>query len=192
VDPDGDTATHTFARLLQGDSTPYATDEVPASALTQGATWTCVVEATDGVTPSSEAQASITVLTKTTFASTGVDQTWVVPAGATQVLLKAWGAAGGGSDAESTVYPGGAGGDAEGVLATTPGEPLTLLVGEGGPISSVTFTPAYPGGGAPGYRAGYLLLELGLAPSQLRLGHGIAREGWAHPQSRVRTFHPAP
>ncbi len=155
TDADGDVVSYTWAWLLEGAPTQYTSDSVPAAALTQGAVWTCVVTPTDGLTAGVPAQVSTTVLTKTTFGFTSFDQSWVVPPGVTLVLVKSWGAAGGGSDAEGAQYPGGPGGYAEGVVATTPGETLTVLVGEGGPISSTTFDAAYPAGGTPGARANY-------------------------------------
>ncbi len=155
TDADGDAVTYTWAWLQDGAATAYTTDTVPAAALTQGSTWTCLVTPSDGLTPGVPGEASVTILTKAVFAPVGFDQSWTVPAGTSVVLVKMWGGAGGGSDAEAVQHPGGPGGYAEAVVPVTPGETLTLLVGEGGPISSTTFDPAYPAGGVPGARAGY-------------------------------------
>jgi hypothetical protein len=155
VDEDGDDVSYSYAWLENGGPTAYNTADVPATALAQGDLWTCVVTPDDGFIAGPAGQASLRILTKTTFPATGSDQTWVVPAGTTAIIVKLWGGGGGGADAEGAQFGGGPGGYAEGVVATTPGETLTLLVGEGGPISSTTFSPAYPAGGAPGARTGY-------------------------------------
>lgn len=68
------------------------------------------------------------------------DDTWVVPAGVTQILVKAKGAGGGGSGAWTTaggaLHPGGGGGEGAEVdwvpLTVTPGWTLTIDVGAGG------------------------------------------------------------
>ena len=65
------------------------------------------------------------------FSVTGADQPFVVPEGVSTVLVKAWGA-GGGSWNSGQCGAGGAGGFAYAELLVTPGETLTVLVGEGG------------------------------------------------------------
>ena len=85
------------------------------------------------------------------FVATGADQVFVVPAGCEHVGVRMWGAGGGGSTGgNSYAYrsAGGGGGFATGFLAVTPGEALTVVVGEGGAGSDDTaFTPY--GGGTP-------------------------------------------
>ncbi len=80
----------------------------------------------------------------------GADQTFTVPTGITSIHVRAWGAAGGG--ANSTFYQlqgGGAGGGyATGTLAVTPGQNLTVVVGQGGIPNSTATT--YGGGGQGG------------------------------------------
>lgn len=84
------------------------------------------------------------------YSYTGADQTFIVPAGVTSVQARLWGAAGGG--ANSTFYQaqggGGGGGYSLGTIAVTPGQTLTLTVGQGGIMNSVAST--YGGGGAGG------------------------------------------
>jgi hypothetical protein len=78
---------------------------------------------------------------------TGSSQNFVVPAGVTQVTIKAWGAGGGGG------YPptnGGGGGYVSGVLTTTPGETLTIVVGGGGSSTGSASLGGYGGGGNGG------------------------------------------
>ena len=80
----------------------------------------------------------------TTFAYTGADQTYTVPAGAGTATVFMWGAGGGGG------YNGrgGAGAALTGVLAITPGETLTIVVGQaGGRTDSVAQPIRYGGGG---------------------------------------------
>ncbi len=93
------------------------------------------------------------------FSYTGAEQTWVVPAGVTQVSLQAWGAQGGAShDCSSAAQEdGGLGGLAQGVLNVTPGQTLHIYVG-GKPADPGNITPqpgGYNGGGDGGqYGAG--------------------------------------
>jgi hypothetical protein len=66
------------------------------------------------------------------FAYTGSDQSFIVPAGVTSLTVKLWGAGGGGAPPGHVNNNGGAGGYTTGTLAVTPGETLTLIVGQGG------------------------------------------------------------
>jgi hypothetical protein len=88
------------------------------------------------------------------FTYTGADQTYTVPAGVTQLAVKLWGA-GGGSGAHSTSGlngTGGAGGLTCGILSVTPGETLTVMVGQGGVVGQfgVLLSATYGGGGGSG------------------------------------------
>nr|BEK70980.1 hypothetical protein KPHV_82070 [Kitasatospora purpeofusca] len=80
----------------------------------------------------------------------GGDQTFTVPAGVTAVYARVFGAGGAGSprDYYTGQYGGGGGGYTTGTLAVTPGQALTLTVGQGGRLNSTTST--YGGGGAGG------------------------------------------
>jgi hypothetical protein len=71
---------------------------------------------------------------------TGSDQFVTVPLGVSEVEVKLWGAGGGGHNTAD----GGAGGFVSGILAVTPGETLTIVVGQGGQNGE----SAYGGGGA--------------------------------------------
>jgi len=62
---------------------------------------------------------------------TGVEQSFVVPAGITSLTAQLWGAGGASGQAAGSLK-GGAGGYIEGSFDVTPGETLTLVVGEGG------------------------------------------------------------
>jgi hypothetical protein len=65
------------------------------------------------------------------FSFTGGTQYWTVPTGVTSVLVKVWG--GGGASASGPNGPlGGGGGYVQGDIAVTPGQTLTINVGEGG------------------------------------------------------------
>ena len=75
-----------------------------------------------------------------TITYSGDDQPFVVPDGVTQLAVKLWGAGGG----SHNTADGGGGGFASGTLAVTPGETLTIIVGQGG----VNGGSAYGGGGA--------------------------------------------
>lgn len=76
-----------------------------------------------------------------TYNYTGAPQLYIVPAGITQVTIKAWGAQGGANWVNNTNY----GGYAKGNLAVTPGETLYVYVGEQ-PLSGVV--GGYNGGGS--------------------------------------------
>ena len=91
-------------------------------------------------------------LTKVTFAFTGADQAFVVPQGVNSIWVKLWGAGGGSWDANQG-GPGGGGGFALAKLAVTPGEMLTVIVGQRGE-DSFSQTNVYGGGGHGGFFAG--------------------------------------
>ena len=84
---------------------------------------------------------------------TGADQSFVVPAGVTSLTAKLWGA-GGGAGHNGTGNPPqtAAGGYTTGQIAVTPGETLTLVVGQGGSYTAASnaYTPATYGGGGRG------------------------------------------
>ena len=96
-----------------------------------------------------------------TFSYTGADQTWLVPTGVTSVNVVLYGAGG------ENGYPGtpngsygGAGGYVSGTLAVTPGETLTIVVGQGPaqPDYNIYYgysesgsSGSYGGGGSRGY-----------------------------------------
>jgi len=80
---------------------------------------------------------------KQVFSYTGGDQTFTVPATATWIRIKAWGAAGGGSNFGPV---GGPGGFAQGEFSGLGGSTLTVVVGMGGTRLDPT-TPVYGGGG---------------------------------------------
>lgn len=84
-------------------------------------------------------------VTKLVFSYTGSDQTWVVPSGVTQITVKAWGAGGAGGSYEFNDV-GGGGGFVTGTINVSPGEALTIVVGEGGKPGAGS--SAYGGGGA--------------------------------------------
>jgi hypothetical protein len=81
-------------------------------------------------------------------AYTGSDVSFTVPSGVTRIYAKLWGAGGGGGSKWGWGYaaPGGGGGFTHGVIATTPGETLTLIVGQGG-TNTVGTGSIYGGGG---------------------------------------------
>ena len=84
--------------------------------------------------------------TTTILSYTGADQTYVVPAGIASVTVYMWGAGGGGG------YNGrgGAGAALQGILAVTPGETLTVVVGQAGGRTDNVAQPIRYGGGGGG------------------------------------------
>jgi len=83
-----------------------------------------------------------------TQSSTGSDVSFTVPGGVSRIYAKIWGAGGSGGAKWGWNYsaPGGGGGFTHGVIATTPGETLTLIVGVGGTRNGGA---SYGGGGYP-------------------------------------------
>jgi hypothetical protein len=80
------------------------------------------------------------------FATTGTEQTFVVPAGISSLSIAAAGAAGGGGGGNSA--PGGLGGTASGVVTVTPGSTLYVEVGGVGQApGAATGSSAFDGGG---------------------------------------------
>ena len=97
---------------------------------------------------------SIGIAATETFAYTGADQSFVIPAGITSITACLWGAGGaGGYPVNGAGGPGAAGGYTEGTIAVTPGETITLVVGGAGNITSGanTHTPVVYGFGGRGY-----------------------------------------
>jgi len=83
------------------------------------------------------------------FTATGADQQFTVPAGVTELSVKAWGAGGGGGAAT----PGAAGGYVEATFPVTPGDVLTVVVGGGGlaqAYGGAIVAGGYGGGGDTG------------------------------------------
>ena len=94
-----------------------------------------------GGTDTGSGSGSGTTTRKQVFSYTGVAQSFVVPAGVTSLAVELWGA-GGGQNGGSGAYIGGD-------LTVSPGETLTLLVGQGGQLSlSGSTIPAFLGGGS--------------------------------------------
>jgi gliding motility-associated-like protein len=80
------------------------------------------------------------------YSYTGSNTTITIPAGATKIDVKMWGAGGGGSNTSNSTA--GSGAYVFGKLSVTPNETLTLIVGQGGINKSTAAT--FGGGGAGG------------------------------------------
>jgi len=79
-----------------------------------------------------------------TFTYTGADQTFVVPASTTRITVYMWAAGGQGTTTINGSFYGGAGAYIQGVLTVTPGETLTIYVGQRGSPGPIF---AYKNGG---------------------------------------------
>jgi trimeric autotransporter adhesin len=103
------------------------------------------------------AQAAVTPCTPTAgftaclrYTFSGANQTFVVPTGVTNIEVRAWGAAGGGTNLARGYFlqGGGAGGGyARGTLAVTPGATMTVVAGGGGALGSNTSPYGFGGAG---------------------------------------------
>jgi hypothetical protein len=94
-------------------------------------------------------------LSTAAYSCTSADQSVVVPVGVFTYYVEAWGAAGGGSNAEGYTWEGGCGGLATGYVPVVPGSTLTIEVGCGGRKTCSAEARPYPYGGLPSYRSGY-------------------------------------
>ena len=100
----------------------------------------------NGITPPASGGAPRTPVA-TIFTYTGADQVYVVPAGVTSVTLFMWAAGGAGGSAG---FKGGAGAALTGTLTVSPGETLTVMVGQSGGRNDWPGLPSpatYGGGG---------------------------------------------
>ena len=127
-----------------------ASGGTPLTTVSSGVNYSRTVSST--TTYYAEAKTGVAV--NQTFNYNGSQQTWVVPAGVTSVVVETWGAEGGG--AQSGV--GGKGAYAKGLLAVTPGQTLYINVGGRGTQSnsSVRVNGGFNGGGYVALAMNYL------------------------------------
>jgi hypothetical protein len=110
--------------------------------------------------PAKKTQMSYTSPFNTTvaFTYTGGNQTFTVPANITRIQVIMWGA--GGSGGSSAGSFGGAGAFLQGTLVVTPGQALTIMVGQAGTPVTANFAgtaATYGGGGGTKAGDGYTL-----------------------------------
>jgi len=118
---------------------PYATTAPTGASLRPALSVALVPAGVRGLA----AKAKISIFTQT-FSYTGADQTYVIPAGVTSITLYMWAAGGQGTTTSNGSFYGGAGAYIQGNLTVTPGETLTIYVGQKGPVG---FGSAYKNGG---------------------------------------------
>jgi hypothetical protein len=119
----------------------------------------------------------------TVFNFTGSDQVYVVPENVFAIEVKLWGAGGakGYPYSGSQTGSGGGGGFTKGTLAVSPGDTLTVIVGEGGQYSNL-FKPVGYGGGGAGFGQGGGRSAIRLDTNEILTagggGGGTSSTGW--------------
>ena len=108
---------------------------------------------------------SIQTTAQTTFNYTGSNQSYVVPAGVTSLTIDGWGAQGGNGNA-GTASAGGLGAYISGTISVTPGETLTIIVGQMGESG----TGSLDGGGGGG--GSFVIRQTGNVPLLIAAGGG--------------------
>ncbi len=137
----------------EGSNDHYcATNDVYSNNLTAG----CV---SAGFTTTAVTEADTSTAGTNPIIAAGTFGSFTVPNGMTSVNIFAWGAGGGGQggsisegSGRDCKAHGGGGGYSEGTLAVTPGQALTVVVGEGGLGFGNLNTASYSHGGIGGYR----------------------------------------
>ena len=127
-------------------------------------------------------QQPVPVAGSMTFIYTGGDQTYTVPAGVTSLSVTLRGA-GGGPNAGGASGSGGAGGLVSGRLAVTPGETLTLVVGQAGRQDTPGGT--YGGGASGGTQQSQYGGSGGGRTAIRRAGNDIVVAGGGGGSSRI-------
>ncbi len=163
LDPD-DTISYSIisGSLPTGMSLNTSTGAITGTANAVGSDTTSnfTIRASNGAQTSDRAF-SITIKAPVvqTFSYIGSDQSFTVPSTLTSLMVKMWGAGGGGSFGEGRSFAGGPGGYTYGVINTNTmkGQALTVRVGQGGPqaVGTGQPSPAYPNGGRSGRRSSY-------------------------------------
>lgn len=127
-----------------------ATGGTPLTTVNSGVNYSRTISAT--TTFYAESKTGVAV--NETFNYTGGQQTWVVPAGVTSVVVETWGAEGGA--AQSGI--GGKGAYAKGLLSVTPGQTLYIYVGGKGTAADAysRINGGYNGGGSVALAKNYL------------------------------------
>lgn len=126
---------------MTGDA-DYLTGTATGGALTANGGHGLAVIRWAGSAPTAPSTSANTAHGVQPLAFSGTNNTFTVPTGVTAIEVKLWGAAGGGIG-----QPGGPGGYTTAVIAVTPGEPLTVIVGGSGKASG---SAGFGGGGAGG------------------------------------------
>ncbi len=155
TDSDGDTVSYSYEWLRNGVSTGITTPTVAPNNTSEADEWTCTVTPNDGYEDGATATAAGRVAQRFVYGYSGSNQAHQVPAWASEVTVKAWAGAGGGGAAENGSHAGGAGGYVSGRFSVSPGETLTVKVGQGGDYSSGFGYAAWPNGGFGSSRTSY-------------------------------------
>ena len=144
------TVTATFGSTITATVNGTSVTSAAASqsiALSAGTNTITIITTSALLSSSTTYTLTVYVGTSYTFTYTGASQTYVVPAGITQIWTMVAGAAGGGGTL------GGKGDAVYASMTVTPGQVLQLNVGQAGTTSTTVGT--FGGGGAPGNNAIY-------------------------------------
>jgi len=127
----------------------------------------CSVHGNSGDLPSVN-QSNAEPQSSKTFHFTRAVQTFKVPSGVTQLVITAYGAAGGGSKASQYGYPGGEGAKVKATIPVKPGELLKVIVGSKGIVGGRN-----GGGGGFNGGGGSFFGYGGGGSSDVRIGKGM-------------------
>ena len=126
-------------RLKRNSQVPFTCNSAADGALAMNGNYQlCSCNGASGTWVRGSDGSTACVFNGATFNYTGAVQTFLVPAGVTQITVKAWGAGGGGymtsgiGDTTAAGAAGSGGGYATANITVTPGETLTVIVGGGG------------------------------------------------------------
>ena len=174
-----------------------------AALVCAGAAYLAMAPAASAAVVDCTPDAGFTACKRYTFS--GGNQSFSVPAGVASIDVRMWAGGGGGYLGPAPSTGGGSGGFTQGTVAVNPGTTYTVVVGEGGKLTSTAAfggggaggTGPFPGGGGGGYsgvfsgatatQAGAVLMAGGGAGSSSGMSSGLFGPGGGGTTGRENT-----